>query len=880
MSGSNNLSDSWGADGGPPEPIRLLRDLSVQSQLVDQGGTGGGTGGGSDGQLILDAAAPNEDSNDDVDVDDDADQNDNDNGNGDLGGSAGGSAQSDSATLGYASDIVSDFPLRHGRHQSHPKYAALYAALDDENESERKLSRQGSRANLGDVGAEEEEGPVTVCQEVGGGTGSSSSSSAGAAAAAVQVAGLFTPANRARSAPLPGSQPPQQKQDPPARERPSEGQPWPKRDALSFTRSLVFYGSGSVTGEHEVACRYIEEARDMRRRYEGGGGTKVAAAPDGSALLRRDNLGYKFGVNGVVELHCADGTDASTDGTANLIQVPQLHEFVNDYHRLVEIASDGAMRSFCFQRLQMLTSAFKMHVTANGHVENEAQSNLLGTDFYRTMKVDNHIHLAGAPTAKQFVNFVREKLRTESDTVVLGDGSTLGEVFEKAGLDSDHLTIDAFNVLADYSVYQRFDNFNSKYSPFRMAQMRKIFLKVENHIEGRYFAELTKIVLARLEQSKGHNSASEMRLSIYGMARNEWANLARWMLRDWQGGDFPGPVLSTHNRWMVQVPRLWRIYSSKKKEGESATRSFQNMLENIFIPMFDATLHPEEHPEVAELLTHIVGFDSVDDEGAAEAPCNCTRASAWKSQQNPAYSWQLYYLWANLEVLNHLRKARGLNAFSFRPHAGETGDVMHCAAAYMLCQSVNHGVNLDRQVSLQYLYYLDQVGLSISPLSNNFLFRKIGTSPFPKLFKRGLNVTISTDDPLLFHMSDDALLEEYSVARATFDLSMTDMSEMARNSVLQSDFEDKFKREWLGDNYAKGVTHCDELKTHVPLIRAKFRAEHLALEHMLVTLIAAGKGQNVLGQMMDAFSAAREAHRDILIENFEQLPSFPEQNQL
>lgn len=28
------------------------------------------------------------------------------------------------------------------------------------------------------------------------------------------------------------------------------------------------------------------------------------------------------------------------------------------------------------------------------------------------------------------------------------------------GLDKDHLTIDAFNVLADYSVYQRFDNFN------------------------------------------------------------------------------------------------------------------------------------------------------------------------------------------------------------------------------------------------------------------------------------------------------------------------------------------------------------------------------------------------------------------------------------
>jgi AMP deaminase len=27
----------------------------------------------------------------------------------------------------------------------------------------------------------------------------------------------------------------------------------------------------------------------------------------------------------------------------------------------------------------------------------------------------------------------------------------------------------------------------------------------------------------------------------------------------------------------------------------------------------------------------------------------------------------------------------------------------------MLCESNNHGINLDMQVSLQYLYYLDQV---------------------------------------------------------------------------------------------------------------------------------------------------------------------------
>mmetsp|Transcript_12452 Transcript_12452/g.21064 ORF Transcript_12452/g.21064 Transcript_12452/m.21064 type:complete len:410 (+) Transcript_12452:1144-2373(+) len=409
-----------------------------------------------------------------------------------------------------------------------------------------------------------------------------------------------------------------------------------------------------------------------------------------------------------------------------------------------------------------------------------------------------------------------------------------------------------------------------------MAQMRKIFLKTDNHIEGRYFAELTKIVLARHEQGKGHSSGAEMRLSIYGMERKEWLQLAKWVLRDWKTGDFPGNMLSSHNRWLVQVPRLWRVYHKKGK----GTVSFQDMLENLFGPLFEATLFPDKHPEVAELLKHIVGFDSVDDEGSLEAPLSCCLPSVWKREDNPAYCWQLYYLWANIEVLNKLRQTKGLNTFAFRPHAGETGDSMHLAATYMLCRSINHGINLDKQVSLQYLYYLDQVGLSVSPLSNNFLFRKIKSNPFPKLFKRGMNVALSTDDPLLFHMSDDALLEEFSVARASFDLSMTDISEIARNSVLQSGFEDHLKAEWLGENYKKGVTHCDENKTHVPLIRAKFRAEHLALEHSMVLLLARGKGKTVLKDMMHTFGEARNANRSILFENMTDVPSFPEQNQL
>ena len=53
------------------------------------------------------------------------------------------------------------------------------------------------------------------------------------------------------------------------------------------------------------------------------------------------------------------------------------------------------------------------------------------------------------------------------------------------------------------------------------------------------------------------------------------------------------------------------------------------MLENIFIPMFEATLYPDDNPEIEKALKHIVGFDSVDDEGSSEV-----RTFLWKGKKN------------------------------------------------------------------------------------------------------------------------------------------------------------------------------------------------------------------------------------------------------
>jgi AMP deaminase len=89
--------------------------------------------------------------------------------------------------------------------------------------------------------------------------------------------------------------------------------------------------------------------------------------------------------------------------------------------------------------------------------------------------------------------------------------------------------------------------------------------------------------------------------------------------------------------------------------------------------------------------------------------------------------------------------------------------------------------------------------MAMSPLSNNALFLDFDKNPFITFFQRGLNVSLSTDDPLQFHFTKEPLIEEYSIAAQIWKLSSTDMCEISRNSVLQSGWELQVKRHWLGD---------------------------------------------------------------------------------
>jgi AMP deaminase len=164
-------------------------------------------------------------------------------------------------------------------------------------------------------------------------------------------------------------------------------------------------------------------------------------------------------------------------------------------------------------------------------------------------------------------------------------------------------------------------------------------------------------------------------------------------------------------------------------------------------------------------------------------------------------------------------------------------------------------------------YYLSRLGCSISPLSNNTLYRALRDNPFYDLFQRGLNVTLSTDDPMQFHTTAEPLLEEYTMAKQFWQLSSAELSEIAYYSVRQSGFSHRtfelcvgvallplsfvrslpcadvccvllrcalaeWKKAALGENYlVPGPAGNDINKTNVPDCRATFRHENLLAEY-------------------------------------------------
>ena len=507
-----------------------------------------------------------------------------------------------------------------------------------------------------------------------------------------------------------------------------------------------------------------------------------------------------------------------------LVSAP-VDELVALNRRLWDLASNPECNQFCRARLELLGKRFECYVLeARDEELSEQRHSGSGRSFLTVPKVDTHLHASALMTAGQLADFMQAKYQADGERV-LREGKTVGEEMREAGFVPDSFDGDALAVEGSYLMFQNFEAFNQAFSPLGSRAMKSLFMGTDA-LGGEYLREALKICCDTAKKSSGF---LEPRFSVYGRKRDEWAKLARWC-RVQKVDEISNCLLA------VQLPRVYPVW---RKLGN--VLSFGDFLRNFWEPLFEA-LGGDDAPEpgsalddIAWLAARVRVLDTVDDESVADVHdiAGLPAPDAWTSDSNPPYSYYHYYMHANLTRLAAVVRARGrLPAFDvrLRPHGGEAGPEHHLASAFLLCDGISHGINLDHNPVLQYLYYLAAVPIAVSPISNSVLFLRYADSPFPRLFRRGLNVALTTDDPLMFHTTPTPLLEEYATARHAFGLSAADLCEIARNSCLAAFSPTERAALYDGDRSAG---------SNVPRCRLAYRKQRLDGEWAAIRAAAA-----------------------------------------
>lgn len=575
-----------------------------------------------------------------------------------------------------------------------------------------------------------------------------------------------------------------------------------------------------------VSAHFFQDALELRSRYTGSiTFDESSVMADLFKLRNNGQIELAFSRNKTNSFDEDEWTFKTVEGILvphEVHQIPRLpkdmfhyEDFRSHVQEIRDFIDKLAVQNFSMERLKLLEHKFKLHSAVNhsleaGSTENKASQN---RDFYQATKVDNTIRMETGMTARQLLDFIVSKAHNNGDDIVAHQSGkepqTLRQLLSELRISPDSLTVDNLNVQANSTL----GTVSEQYIPEGRDELLTLLLKTDNQMKGRYFAELTKLTFENLKRDRF--TFTENRLPIYGASEEEWVLVSTWF--DTHG------MSSSHNQWMIQIPR---IYGYLRKKGKVA--SFAEYIENIFKPLWSVSLHPSKDPRLFHFVNHISGFDCIENEQRMDIPLSMatTPPHEWTGEADPPYNYYMYHIWANISTLNKFRARRQFSTFSFRPSCGEAGQIDHLVGAFLLSNGISYGIQLGDNAPMQYLFYLAQIGVTVSPLSNNTKVLDYLDNPFPQFFRRGLRVTLGTDSPLMYHHTQEPLLEEYSIASKIWKLSPNDMCEIARNSVLVSGFSPFFKQERLGKLYFLSSSESnDSSRTHLSDDRVGYRFE-------------------------------------------------------
>jgi len=143
-------------------------------------------------------------------------------------------------------------------------------------------------------------------------------------------------------------------------------------------------------------------------------------------------------------------------------------------------------------------------------------------------------------------------------------------------------------------------------------------------------------------------------------------------------------------------------------------------------------------------------------------------------------------------------RARGLGLHAVA-HAGEEGPSTYIREALDLLkvERIDHGVRCDEDDQLVERLVREAIPLTVCPLSNLKLcvVRALADHNFARLLRRGVAVTINSDDPAYF---GGYIGENYRATAAALDLSSVELAAVAENAVRASFLPATAKAAYLG----------------------------------------------------------------------------------
>lgn len=197
-------------------------------------------------------------------------------------------------------------------------------------------------------------------------------------------------------------------------------------------------------------------------------------------------------------------------------------------------------------------------------------------------------------------------------------------------------------------------------------------------------------------------------------------------------------------------------------------------------------------------------FDAVRQFGAAPAMEVARLAASLRNEKVVAFGLGGDELSLPFSEFRKAYQFAGHNGLHLVAHAGETGgpEQIQEAIDILHAERIGHGIAAIRSPTLMNTLAMRRIPLEICPTSNlqtnalniqlNSTHAKLEQHPLRKLFRAGVPVTLSTDDPAMFHTS---LVEEYSAA-LRMGLDLDDVG-VINDNAFQYAFLDTAQRQSL-----------------------------------------------------------------------------------